>query len=97
MSAYSILHRALTRGRPLRPAEAEQLLAALRAENGAEFADLLERGLSDRFRRTDADTNAAFRKKRATYGASMRVISALRALAQAPRPTLPTQRNRSTS
>ncbi|MFB7776872.1 hypothetical protein [Streptomyces bauhiniae] len=97
MSAYSDLHRALTHGRPLRPDEAEQLLAALRAENGAEFADLLERGLSDRFRRTDTDTDSSFRKKRATYGASMRIVNGLRALARAPRPALPNQRNRSTS
>ncbi|MEU9921924.1 hypothetical protein AB0H51_11605 [Streptomyces griseoluteus] len=97
MNAYTTAYQALTRGRPLSPDEAARLLADLRTEQGVEFADLLERGLSDKFRRTDTDTNAAFRKKRATYGASMRVISALRALARAPRPTLPNQRNRSTS
>ncbi|MFD4787854.1 hypothetical protein ACFWN1_12530 [Streptomyces sp. NPDC058459] len=97
MSAYSDIHRALTRGRPLRPAEAEQLLAALRAESGAEFADVLERELSGQFRRTDTDTYSSFRKKRASFAASMRIVNALRALARASRPTLPNQRNRSTS
>ncbi|MEV8042406.1 hypothetical protein AB0P02_00995 [Streptomyces griseoluteus] len=97
MNAYTTAYQVLTGGRPLSPAEAAQLLAALRAETGTEFANSLEGQLSGKFRRAAQDSEPAFRKKRIAYAASMRVVNALRALAQAPRPTLPNQRNRSTS
>lgn len=97
MSAYSSVYRALTSGRPLRPGEAAQLLADLRRETGEELTDAVEKQLDGKFRRTPTDTDGSFRKKRLHYGASMRVVNAFRALAQAPRPTIPHQRNRSTS
>lgn len=99
MSAYSRVYQALTSGRALKPGEAAEMLAALRRETGTELADAIERQLDGQYRRTDTDTNASFRKKRAQYGASMRIVNAFRALATAPgRPVLPNQRNhRSTS
>ncbi|MBK3631611.1 hypothetical protein JHN52_01270 [Streptomyces sp. MBT97] len=98
MSAYTTAFQALTDGRPLRPGEAAQLLANLRQETGEELAQAIEKQLDGKFRRTEDDTSATFRKKRAQYGASMRIVNALRALAQATRPTFPHQRNnRSTS
>ncbi|MET9729627.1 hypothetical protein ABZZ79_02870 [Streptomyces sp. NPDC006458] len=99
MTAYSTAYEALTSGRPLRPGEASQLLAALREEFGTELADAVEKQLDGQYRRTEADTNGTFRKKRVTYGASMRIVAAFRHLAAAPyRPIIPNPRdNRSTS
>ncbi|MGW5408971.1 hypothetical protein [Streptomyces spiralis] len=97
MSAYSTAFQALTSGRALRPGEAAELLADLRRETGEELADAVETQLDGKFRRTATDTDGSFRKKRLHYGASMRVVEAVRALARSSRPTLPHQRNRSTS
>lgn len=99
MSAYSTVYQALTAGRALRPGEAAQLLADLRKETGAELADAIEQQLTGKYRRTDKDSDASFRRKQRAYGASMRIVKAFRRLAAAPlRPTLPHQRdNRSTS
>ncbi|MEU0332179.1 hypothetical protein [Streptomyces sp. NPDC006193] len=97
MSAYSTAYKALTAGRALSPTEAARVLADLRRESGEELAALVEKQLSDKFRRTPTDTDGSFRKKRLQYGASMRVLNAFRALAQTSRPTVPNQRNRSTS
>ncbi|MBQ0827654.1 hypothetical protein [Streptomyces tagetis] len=96
MSAYSTAYQALTRGRPLRPAEAAQLLAALRRETGEELADAVERDLSGTCRRGPQDTDAEFRRRRRDFGAAMRVVNAVRNAAAATAP-LPHQRNRSTS
>ncbi|MGW1267586.1 hypothetical protein [Streptomyces sp. NPDC002491] len=98
MTAYTTAFEALTSGRVLSPGEAAQLLADLRQQNGEELADAVEQQLDGKFRRTEDDTSATFRKKRVNYGASMRIVNALRALARASRPNLPHQRNnRSTS
>ncbi|WP_432041464.1 hypothetical protein [Streptomyces cadmiisoli] len=99
MSAYSRAYQALTSGRPLRADEAAQLLAELRTEAGTELADAVEKQLDGKYRRTEADTNGSFRKKRQTYGVAMRVVAAFRALAAAPsHPSIPNQREtRSTS
>lgn len=97
-SAYSTAFQALTSSRPLSPNQAAQLLADLRKEDGLELADAIERDLSGKYRRTPTDTEASFRRKRRDYGAAMRIVNAFRHLAAAPlRPTLPPQRNRSTS
>ncbi|MCI3240242.1 hypothetical protein [Streptomyces spinosisporus] len=99
MSAYAKAYRALTSGRALRPGEAALLLADLRKEFGTELADAIEQQLAGKYRRTDTDTDAAFKRKQRAYGAAMRVVNTVRHLAAAPlRPTLPHQRdNRSTS
>ncbi|MFS4107514.1 hypothetical protein [Streptomyces sp. PD-S100-1] len=97
MSAYSTAFQALTAGRALRPGEAAQLLAELRRETGEELAAAVEKQLDGKFRRTATDTDGRFRKKRLHYGASMRVVAAFRALAQAQRPTIPNPRPRSTT
>ncbi|MYW48842.1 hypothetical protein [Streptomyces sp. SID161] len=97
MSAYSTAYQALTTGRALRPHEAAKVLSDLQRETGEELANAVEQQLDGKFRRTDTDTDGAFRKKRLHYGASMRVINAFRVLAQAPRPTTPNSPTRSTS
>ncbi|MBL1108028.1 hypothetical protein JK361_26145 [Streptomyces sp. 5-8] len=98
MTAYSTAYQALTSGRALRPGEAAQLLANLRKETGDELADAIEQQLSDKYRRTDTDTDGDFRRKRRQYGAAMRVINTIRHLAAAPvQPTIPNPRHRSTS
>ncbi|MGW0869901.1 hypothetical protein ACWD3Z_05345 [Streptomyces sp. NPDC002740] len=97
MTAYSRAFTALTDGRPLDPRNAAQLLAELRKETGAELADTVEEQLDGKFRRTEADTDASFRKKRVRYGVSMRIVNAFRHLA-AISCDFPHQRdNRSTS
>ncbi|MFG3090638.1 hypothetical protein ACGGAI_23740 [Streptomyces antibioticus] len=96
MSAHDRAREALTSGRPLSPAAAEQLLADLRRETGEELADAVERQLDGKYRRTRDDTDAGFRKKRLAYGASMRVVQAVRRLAAA-HPFLPHQRDRRSS
>ncbi|MFE6284399.1 hypothetical protein [Streptomyces sp. NPDC057877] len=99
MSAYSRAYQALTTGRALRPGEAAQLLADLRKESGTELADAVEKQLDGKYRRADGDSDTAFRRKRQTYGAAMRIVNAFRHLAAAPsHPNIPNQRNdRSTS
>ncbi|MFC8435183.1 hypothetical protein [Streptomyces sp. NPDC057253] len=99
MSAYSRAYQALTAGQSLRPGEAAELLAELRKETGTELADAVEKQLDGKFRRSETDTGAAFRRKQREYSASMRVVKAFRHLAAAPfRPIVPNPRNnRSTS
>ncbi|MFI9824462.1 hypothetical protein ACIHFC_29020 [Streptomyces sp. NPDC052013] len=98
MSAYSRAYKALTSGRPMRPGEAAQVLAQLRKETGDELASVVQRELSDQYRRTDTDTDSSFRRKRREFGAAMRIVARVRELAAAPFHTsLPHQRNRSTS
>ncbi|MGW4728902.1 hypothetical protein ACWEQC_06925 [Streptomyces shenzhenensis] len=98
MSAYSTAYQVLTRGLPLRPDEAAQLLADLRRETGEELAAAVQQELSGKYRRTPTDTDGSFRRKRRDFGASMAVVNTFRRLAAAPlRTSMPHQRNRSTS
>jgi len=97
VSAYAEVLQVLTTGRQLDPADAVQLLARLRKETGEELAASVEKQLDGKYRRTQADSDAAFRKKKLYFGASMRVLQAVRRLAAAPINPFPTPRNRSTS
>ena len=63
MSAYAEVLQVLTTGRQLDPADAVQLLARLRKETGEELAASVEKQIDGKYRRTETDSDAAFRKK----------------------------------
>ncbi|MCG7204005.1 hypothetical protein [Streptomyces arenae] len=93
MSAYYRAHRALTSGQALRPAEAAQLLAELRRENGEQLADAIAAQLDGTCRRAPGDSAAAYRKKSWTFATVMRVVANIRRLSALPvSPTIPNPR-----
>ncbi|MEU1141830.1 hypothetical protein ABZ392_33980 [Streptomyces sp. NPDC005885] len=94
MSAYSTAYQALTRGQPLSDTDAAALLSSLRREFGQELADAVERDLDGKYRRTETDTDAEFRRKRRKFGAAIRTVNLVRQFATNPRGfTTPAQRD----
>lgn len=94
MTAYSRVYKALTDGQAHPRSEVVQLLADLRREYGRDLADAVEKDLDGRYRRTDTDTDAEFRRKRRKFGAAIRTLNLVRDFASSPRSfTPPAQRD----
>ncbi|MBK3572640.1 hypothetical protein JHN63_02130 [Streptomyces sp. MBT65] len=87
-SAYTKAYQALTRGHVLRPDEAAELLADLRAETATELTDAVFEQLVTDSQATSTDTEAAIRRKRRAFGAGTKTLRAIRQTA-ASTPTTP--------
>lgn len=81
MTAYSRAYEALTSSRPLSKAEAAALLGRLRTEFGQQLADAVEQDIDGKYRRTETDSDAEFKRKRRKFGAAMRTVNRVREFA----------------